>query len=86
MDASPSQGQVMDIVPSDTIRFDIPVHSQSDRSLEQTVHQLSGMEPTHCLAVRPRPKPFGEKRPSYGDSESTLQSETEAVGRMIPIQ
>jgi hypothetical protein len=80
-----SDRQVMDIVPSDTIRFDIPDDLYSTQKL--TLTQLGGMEPTHCLAVRPRSRtsrigPLAQE----GKFGPTLRSETEEVGRMIPIQ
>ena len=80
-----AQGKVLDIAPTDTIHFDIPADLYSTQRL--TLDQLGGMEPTHCLAVRPRPKVKRVERAGGGsDLDSTIQGETEAVGRMIPIQ
>lgn len=73
----------MDILPSDTIRFDIPVHETRQ---DATLNTLGGLEPTHCLAVRPRTRSNEQTSKNEMAFGSTLQSKAEEVGRMIPIQ
>lgn len=83
--ASSTQGKVLDISLTDTIRFDIPADLYSNQ--KSTVDQLGGLEPTHCLAVRPRPRVNRDERAGgESDLDSTILGEREAVGRMIPIQ
>lgn len=76
----------MDIVPSDTIRFDIPADLYLTQQLG--LDQLGGMEPTHCLAVRPRSRRNRSEKIARVEARfgPTLRDETEEVGRMIPIQ
>jgi hypothetical protein len=73
---------VMDILPSDTLRFEIPADVARDHP---TLSTLYGLEPTHCLAVRPRLRSDGRTAKTEGTFGSTA-SEAEEVGRMIPIQ
>lgn len=82
-----SHQRPIDIVPSDTVRFRIPAGSvlPSDGVFQQLG---GGLEPTHCLAVRPRTKSVGgpqssNERTPFGSAGNVEEGE---VGRMIPIQ
>ncbi|KAJ9121146.1 hypothetical protein QFC24_004820 [Naganishia onofrii] len=81
-----SHQRPIDIVPSDTVRFRIPAGSvlPSDGVFQQLG---GGLEPTHCLAVRPRTKSVGgqqssNERTPFGSAGTVEEGE---VGRMIPI-
>ncbi|KAJ9105273.1 hypothetical protein QFC21_001640 [Naganishia friedmannii] len=76
----------IDISPSDTVRFGIPAGSVLPPN--SVFQQLGGgLEPTHCLAVRPRARSTGGQRSwneqtSFGSAGNAEEGE---VGRMIPI-
>ncbi|KAJ9120788.1 hypothetical protein QFC22_002722 [Naganishia vaughanmartiniae] len=81
-----SHQRPIDIVPSDTVRFGIPAgRTPPMDSVFQ--HLGGGLEPTHCLAVRPRSRSTqgqqsSNKETSFGSAGNAEEGE---VGRMIPI-